>query len=197
MFERQVDTSKRINLLYDDVERHHVIANLTAPTVRKYVCKCCHKSCGSDVTHACYQTCSDCLASPPCAFSDFGYPWAKCIRHVRSRSSYDKHKLRTMNKKYVCERNLCPSTYRWAVTPGKNDFNKRFCNNCKQNKEIGGLCYMRPLKEALPSQVIRWFTFSTISRPPKIPSTRTRLSYTYLISSVCSSSVHGARTWKP
>ena len=30
MFEGQVDASKRINLLYDDVERHyHVITNVT------------------------------------------------------------------------------------------------------------------------------------------------------------------------
>ena len=28
MFEGQVDSSKHINLLYDDVERHHVITNL-------------------------------------------------------------------------------------------------------------------------------------------------------------------------
>jgi len=45
MFEGQVGSVKRINLLYDDVERHyHVITNLTAAMARRYVCKGCHKS---------------------------------------------------------------------------------------------------------------------------------------------------------
>ena len=37
------------------------------------------------------------------------------------------------------------------MTPGNHECNKRLCDNCKENKEIGHLCYMRPLKEALPS----------------------------------------------
>jgi len=54
MFEGQVDSSKEINLLYDDVERHyHVIAKLAAATARKYVCKGCYKLCTSDVTYVC------------------------------------------------------------------------------------------------------------------------------------------------
>jgi len=44
MFEGQVESSKRINLLYDDVNRHcHVITNLTAAMARRYVCKSCSK----------------------------------------------------------------------------------------------------------------------------------------------------------
>jgi len=37
MFEAQDDTSKHINLLYDDVERHyHVITNLTGAMAKRY-----------------------------------------------------------------------------------------------------------------------------------------------------------------
>jgi len=36
------------------------------------------------------------------------------------------------------------------VTHGKHECNKRFCDNCKQNKDVDHLCYMRPLKDALP-----------------------------------------------
>jgi len=36
------------------------------------------------------------------------------------------------------------------VTRGNHEYNKRFCENCKQKKEIGHLCYMRPLKDTLP-----------------------------------------------
>ena len=35
------------------------------------------------------------------------------------------------------------------MTHEKHECNKRFCDNCKQNKEIGHLCYMRPLKNTL------------------------------------------------
>jgi len=67
----QVDSSKHLSLLYDDVERHyHGLTNLTGAMAKRYVCSACHKSCGRDITHVCDQTCSDCMASPPCAFSD-------------------------------------------------------------------------------------------------------------------------------
>jgi len=35
------------------------------------------------------------------------------------------------------------------VTHEKHDCNKRFCDNCKQNNEIGHFCYVRLLKDAL------------------------------------------------
>ena len=70
LYEGQVDSSKHLNLLYDDVERHyHVVTNLTGAMAKRYVRKACHKSCRRDITHVCDQTCSDCMASPTCAFS--------------------------------------------------------------------------------------------------------------------------------
>jgi len=93
LFKGQVDTSKRINLLHDDVERHyHVITNLTGVMARGYMCKACNKPCISDVTNACDQTCSDCMVRPPCAFSHVRYPCAECNRHFRSRTCFANHK---------------------------------------------------------------------------------------------------------
>jgi len=70
ILEGQVESTKRFNILFDDVKRHyHVIAKLTGAKARKFVCTGCKKSCTSDVTHACDQMCSDCMAYPPCAFS--------------------------------------------------------------------------------------------------------------------------------
>ena len=37
------------------------------------------------------------------------------------------------------------------MTQGNNECNKRFCHNCKQNRDVDHLCCMRPLKDALPS----------------------------------------------
>jgi len=49
MFEGQVDASKRINLLYDDIERrYHVTINVTRAMAKYYVCKACNKSCSSE-----------------------------------------------------------------------------------------------------------------------------------------------------
>jgi len=128
---------------------HHVIAILTAAMSRNYVCKGCNKACRHVATHACDQKCGDCTASPPCAFSHFRILCFECNRHFRSRTCYDNHKQRTLNKKSVCERKCCCATCGWVVTHGKHECNKRFYDNCK-NKEIGLLCYIVPLKDALP-----------------------------------------------
>jgi len=37
------------------------------------------------------------------------------------------------------------------VTSAKHECYKRFCSNCKENKDIAHLCYMRPLKDTLPT----------------------------------------------
>ena len=47
MFEGRVESVKRVNLIYDGVERHyHVITNLTGSMAKKYVCKACNKVAG-------------------------------------------------------------------------------------------------------------------------------------------------------
>jgi len=37
------------------------------------------------------------------------------------------------------------------MTHETHECNKLFCANCKQNRQVGHLCYMRPLKDVLPS----------------------------------------------
>jgi len=126
MFEGQVDSSKRINLLYEDVERHyHLITNPTGTMARKYVFKACNKACRRDVTHVCDQTCKDCLVSPPCAFSHVCFPCAQCNRHFRSRTCFAKLKQSTATNKSLCERKRCCATCGWVVTNEKHECNKR------------------------------------------------------------------------
>ena len=56
MYEGHVDSSKHLNLLYDNVERHyHVITNLTSAMAKTYICNAFHKSCTRDITHVCDQ----------------------------------------------------------------------------------------------------------------------------------------------
>jgi len=53
MFEGHVESSKRLNQLYDVVGRHyHGITKQTGATARQYVCKACNKDCRSDSTQS-------------------------------------------------------------------------------------------------------------------------------------------------
>ena len=196
MFEGRVESAKRHNLLYDDVERHHhVITNLTGAVARRYICKACNKSCWRDVTHVCYQTCSDCMMSPPCAFEDIRIPCEICNRHFRSQKYFDNHKRRTPKKRTVCERKSCCGTSGALVTRKNHECNKRFCQNCKKNKEAGHLCFMRPLKNALPAgdRVLYVFYDFETTQTSRYSETAT---YTFQIFFVYCSIVRSARMWK-
>jgi hypothetical protein len=88
MFEGRVESPTRINLLYDEVTRHyHVIGSLTGDMAKRFVCKGCGKGGHSDTEHKCDQTCSDCMANPPCMISGVRIPCADCNRHFRNPSS--------------------------------------------------------------------------------------------------------------
>ena len=126
MFAGHVESNKRLNLLYDDVERHyHVITNLTGDMAKKYVCKACGKSCRSDTAHNCDQTCSACMTSLPCAFEGIRIPCDECNRHFRSQNCYDNHKIRATKKKPVCERKRRCGTCGEVVIRENNECNKR------------------------------------------------------------------------
>ena len=150
MYERQVDSSKHLNLFYDDVERYYqVITNLTVAMAKRYVCSVCHKSCGRDITHVSDQTCSDCMSSPPFAFSDVRTYCDECKRHFRSRTCFANHKQSTSKRKSVCERKRRCATCGRLVTNARHECNKLFRANCKQDRDVGHLCCMKPLKDVL------------------------------------------------
>jgi len=195
MFEGRVDLVKRVNLLYDDVERHfHEITKLTGAMAKKYVCKACNKSCRSDVTLVCDQTCSECATSPPCAFGGIRTTCEE--RHVRSRACFDNHKRpSTAKKRSVSERQGLCGRFGVLVTLEKHECSKRYFENCCQNRE-GHLCYMRRKKDALPPTETGCCTYITTLSPRKIRNTPTRPQYTYLIWSPCNSFARSATVWK-
>ena len=66
-FDGGVESEKRINLVYDAVQRHfHVINSLTGAMAKNYICKGCNKGCERGTMHKCGETCSDCKSVPPC-----------------------------------------------------------------------------------------------------------------------------------
>ena len=101
IFEGQVDSPKRINLLYDDVEQHyHVIVNITGTMAKRFMCNACNKSSASDATHRCEQTCRDCMARPPCVFTAVRIPVQRVIdisgaKHV-SRTTHSLRRTRNL-----------------------------------------------------------------------------------------------------
>ena len=194
MFEGQVESSKTINLLYDDVERHyHVITNLTCAMARKYYVK--HTTRHVQVTSNTSLTRRVATAWPilRARYPMFANPAPnltgilKAARVSLTTSGAPQRNTSMWTKAVLC-------TCEWVVTHEEREYNQRLCDNCNQNKEIRHLCCMRPMKDALPPQVIRYCTYSMMSKLHKILGTRTRLSYTYLISSACFSSVRDART---
>ena len=82
------------------------------------------------------------------------------------------------------------------MTHHNHECNKRFCDNCKQKTEMGHLCYMRPLKGALPPAVDKvlyvFYDFETTQNTRYTDAA----NCTYLNSSACNSSVGNAKTRK-
>jgi hypothetical protein len=88
-FDGQVEYEKRINLVYDDVQRHfHVINNLTGAMARQYVCRGCNKGCQRATAQKCGEKCSDCKSIPPCIYSEERVPCESCNRSFRSRPCF-------------------------------------------------------------------------------------------------------------
>jgi hypothetical protein len=132
MFVRQVETSERITLLYDDTAlRYHEIRCLTEAMAKRCVCRACGKSRSRDIMHTCDQTCSDCMASTPCVQAGVRIPCTDCIRHYRSQSCFPNHKLKQGNKKSVCERkSFSPSCNEFIEPSRKQECGKPYCGTC-------------------------------------------------------------------
>jgi len=95
------------------------------------------------------------MTSPPCAYVGVRIPCVDCNRHFRSQSYYHNYKKQRLGAdrkgKTVCEQKNCCGKCGAFITEKKHDYNKRWCDNCGVNKEIGHLCFMRPLLNKLPA----------------------------------------------
>jgi hypothetical protein len=91
MFDGQVATPQRINLLYDD-RHYHVITNLTAAMAKRYVCPASNKGCRRGAQHRCEASCDACSAIPPCIQDNARIPCGECNRHFRKAVCFENHK---------------------------------------------------------------------------------------------------------
>jgi hypothetical protein len=89
------------------------------------------------------------MSVPPCAFSEVRIPCESCNRTFRSRACFDKHKTNKLRgKTYVRKRGIV--RIESLLSRKKHECFKPYCLNCKQNSQIGHLCYMHPLQNVLP-----------------------------------------------
>ena len=87
----------------------------------------------------------------PFVYSHVRTPCESCNSKFRSQSCFDKHKTNKLKGKTVCEQKKnCANCGIWLDPEHKHECFKPFCKQCQQNKEIGHLCYMRPLVNELP-----------------------------------------------
>ena len=114
------------------------------------MCKECNKGCRRDVTQVSDQTFSNCMAGIPCDFSAVRLPWTEYNRHFSSQTCFANNKQSTSSKKYICECRRSFATCRDLVTRGNHECIKRYCEICNQKKDIGYLCYVRPMKDVSP-----------------------------------------------
>jgi len=77
-----------------------------------------------------------------------------------------------------------------------HDCSKRYCEKCKQKREVGHLCYVRPLKDIFPANAGKVLYAFYYFETTKISAIPILLKHVCLISSACNSFVRGERTRK-
>ena len=100
MFDGQVGTPQKINLLYDDVH-YHMITNLTAAMTKRYVFPACNKGCKRGAQHRCDVSCDACTAIPLCTEDNARIPCEVCNRHFRNATCFENHKRLNISGKTV------------------------------------------------------------------------------------------------
>lgn len=144
-----------------------MIGNLTGTMAKRYVCKVCNKGCVHGVTYRCQETCSYCMSTPPCAFTNVRIPWVSCNRNFRRQSYFDKYKTNKLKGKAICaqKRNhatcgsLKPCHMRQSAIDTKYT---NVLNRTAQTVNRTGrsaTCNMKPLMNVFPSSDDVLFVF--------------------------------------
>jgi hypothetical protein len=77
-------------------------------------------------------------------------PCESCKRMFRSQTCFDRHKTNKLRGKTVCEQKRnCPKCGLFLSRKQHECF-KSYCENYSAYKEVGHLCYMKPLKNEVP-----------------------------------------------
>ncbi|XP_063913325.1 uncharacterized protein LOC135129984 [Zophobas morio] len=136
----------RINLLLED-QHYNVILSLTGAFATRFFCEYCLTKYSQQERHKnCPFKCPCCLTSPPCNDDPNVISCNMCNRVFKGEICLNKHK-----KAKTCDRIKRCSTCHAEITPknkkkSTHKCGKKFCNTCKEDKDIRHDCYMHPCK---------------------------------------------------
>ena len=138
MYDANVQSPKRLSLLYNEVTRHYVISILTGTMAKPYVWPACNKGCKRDAT--CEHSCCDCTSIPPCALEEGGvrYPCDDCNRHFRSGACFDRHKINN-NPAHITIVYSLKCSWNWLssrIPAPPSRFTPVVSNNCQTKGSI-------------------------------------------------------------
>ena len=137
-------------MLYDDVYKHHVIANFyqgpwlnvsSVKVVRRDVDPMLRTIVKRHVMIA-FPFC--------CVCTHVRIPCESCNRNLRSHSCFDKHKTNKLRGKNMRAERNCTNCGSLLDRDHKHECFKPYCEICQRNREIGHLCSMKPLVNVLP-----------------------------------------------
>jgi len=87
MFDGQIATLQRINLLCDG-QHYHIITNLTAAMAKQCLFPACNMGFSIGAQHRCFA----CSAIPSCIQENDRIPCDECNRHFRNAACFENHK---------------------------------------------------------------------------------------------------------
>ena len=196
MFEGQVESAKRFNLLYDDVERHyHVITDLMSAMAKLYFCQACNKSWGETCRTYATRRVVTAWWARLAHLKIFAFPakYATGTLEVRNVSiiTRDVHRRKEPYVREIVVVARVEHLWRAKTTNVINDFARTVS---RTKKPVTCVSWDRWRTCCQPA--IGCCTYFTISRPLRTRDIRKRPRYTFQILFVYSSIVRSARMWK-
>jgi hypothetical protein len=173
------------------------MGNLTGAIAKKFVCKAWSKGCSRGITQTCDQTCSDCLASPPCVQTGVRIHCTDCNRHFRSQSWFAKIRWNggLIRRMFVRVNASVKHAMNSCSRPENMNVAKNIAKHVKQiqRQDISAICSHWSM---CCHQATEHSIYSTILKQRKLHDTLRRLNYTSLIWFVYNSFVLAVRDLK-
>jgi len=155
MFKGRVKDATRHIYLYFNNDHFDVISNVCQFCLSSYFCTACFKPHDDNVRHRCPFKCKGCRKIPICPKDGNCIECDGCKRTFLSNMCFQNHFLNNIRGKSVCDVykfcELCCRSYTLFKNRKPHICQEIFCNNCRSHVPKGHKCYIRKIKNSLPS----------------------------------------------